>query len=417
MFEYSENHSANELEEISSSTKQDLKEVKKDNAETQEKGIIDAPKLNNGAVVFDYQQGWNTREIVSRKEWNQYKIRVKKRINNQWYTQKNWDSETFNFTSPDKLSFNQQLWKILDTVIGNNRYRIPKTWECVHRLLNPQTNATNWSEKWWDKTKISDSKWKNNPASSKETKETKWMPTWLRLEWWTYVYTVQTGDSENSIKQKLERYKPLSYLKDVPSGINWYNFTSIPNNWLKIWLEITIPKPNKERIKTISDFRKSQKSALNEMEKNAIYWDDIKKLTQKYSTKHIINVMTAYAKSETCPENFDDKVWTLALFRYEPSHRCPSYGYHHILYEWAWQTAFSNTWINIWQSCNPKESWKLFLAFCIEKAKWAMDKKNRDFTKFFDMENTERCARFYNWVDIQRYSSKLKANFDKVRNS
>jgi hypothetical protein len=260
----------------------------------------------------------------------------------------------------------------------------------------------------------------NKPNQSNESSETtNVMPKWLKLEGTTYVYEVQDWDSESKIKIKLQKYAPLSYVKNESNGISWFNFTSIPDKKLLPWLKLVVPKKRSERIKTISDFRKMQESALSSMESDSTYWTKIKELIKKYSKNHIANVMTAYAKSETCwigeDGNVNGNVWDFALFRYETDHQCASYWYHHVLFKWIWKKAFDALKMSIWQCCDPKNSWKLFLAYCIECAEWAQKKENQDFTKFFDMNNTKWCARFYNGSEA--YSEKLKKNYEKVKNT
>ena len=388
---------------------------------TPEKWITKEPTINNWAVFFDYENMMWKYEIVIRKENGTYKVRIKKRVKLPnwkfwWQTQKNGKYETFDFSANSKEAFNRWLWSALDKVIGYNRDKLPSTWWKVYSLLNawnPETKKTQNATE----TKRTINKWSTTVKRKQESAETKGMPKWLRLDHWTYVYTVQSWDNESVIKQKLSRYTPLSYLKYIPDGINWRNLGTIPDKKLLPWLEIPVPKKDSERIKTISNFKVSQKSALNEMKNNSVYWDEIKRLLRKYSENHIASVMTAYAKSETSPENSPNEVWNLALFRYEKGHQCASYGYHHVLWEGSGKKAFKNTWLSIWQSCSPKESWKLFLAFCIEKVKLAQKKENRDFTKFFDMKNVRRCAQWYNWVDVSNYSNKLKKNYDKAINS
>jgi len=140
-----------------------VKGLKKEVAGSQEKWIIEAPKLTNNkeSVFFDYQdkngQKW---EIVCRKEWDNYSVRVKKRLKwanwQEWrYTQKNWEDETFNISANDVKKFNVQLWSILDIVIwAENRDRLPKTWWTVYSLLNPEDSTSNSSEKVWEKTNL-----------------------------------------------------------------------------------------------------------------------------------------------------------------------------------------------------------------------------------------------------------------------
>jgi len=361
------------------------------------------PDTNEGKKVFDYtDKNWWKWEIVIGKNWdNQYEIRVKKwqKIQETW--QWGWKTQKYeqSLIAGTESEFNNKLWAILDetiwTVGSGRRINLQNTWKEVFSLLNnPQSGE--------------------QPVWNRENVETQDMPKWLTLDHGTYIYEVQSGDCESTIKRKLEKYGPLSYLKGVPNGINWYNFNSIPDNELLPWLKITIPKPDSERIKTVSDFIWQQKLALNAMKNNATYWEDVKALINTYWEDYVAKVMAAYARTETSPDNYDWNIWNLALFRYEANHKCPSYWYHHVLYERAGKTAFKNTWLTIWQSCNPKESWELFLAFCIEKANGAQRQENKDFKKFFDMTNTRRCAKFYNWVDIDGYSTKLKNNFDSI---
>ena len=179
------------------------------------------------------------------------------------------------------------------------------------------------------------------------------------------------------------------------------------------WLKLVVPKKNPEKIKTVSEFKKSQKAALNEMKNDPTYWSYVKKLIKQFWENRVVNVMTAYAKSETCPEDYDNKVWKFALFRYEDYYKCPSYGYHHVLYMDAGLRAFNKTWITVGQCCNPKDSWKLFLAFCIEKSR-------SNYDKFFDLENKINLAwsaYHYNWPNyrVNHYDTKLKKNYDVAK--
>lgn len=399
------------------------KEVTKQQEKSVDKWITKEPTKSNWAVFFDYENAKWKYEIVTRKENGFYTIRIKKRVKLKnwkiwWQTQKNGNNETFDINASNVDAFNIWLWSALDRVIWTSRDRLPTTGWRVYRLLNIWNTAQKKQQNTTE-TKRTTNAWNITVKGKQESVETKGMPKWLVLDHWTYVYTVQSWDNESVIKQKLSRYAPLNYLKNMPDGINWWNLGTIPDNKLLPWLKIPVPKQSSERIKTISDFRKSQKLALNEMKSNITYWNYMKKLIGEFGENHIANVMTAYAKSETCPINYDDKIWILALFRYEKSHQCASYWYHHVLWEGPGNKAFTNTWLSIWQACSPKESWKLFLAFCIEKVNWAQKKENRgyeNFKKFFNMKDTNRCTKWYNWWE-PGYSNKLKNNFDKVKNS
>ena len=387
-------------------TREELASLKKEIIEWVEPSITKGPeRLSNGKILFDYKekngQKW---EIITEKSWDSYKIRVKKWVKlPTWQmgrqTQKNWNNETFNFTATDKTLFNNGLSNVLNKTIGTNRDKLPKTGWKVYDMLNTESDIK---------------------TEQKESKETNKMPKWLVLDHWVYVYTVQSWDCESKIKSKLAKYAPLSYLKDVSNGIWWFNFSSIPDNKLLPWLKIPVPKPDSERIKTVTEFKKEQRLAIKEMKNNSVYWDKIKDLFKSkkewwywYSEDDIASAMTAYAKSETCPEDYDDKVWKLSLFRYERTHRCPSYWYYHVLYEWVGLTAFSKARISIGQACNPKDSWKLFLAFCIEK-------NPKNYHKFFDITNNLNwCCENYNgstWKSTNpKYDTKLKKNYKKAK--
>ena len=375
--------------------------------------ITKQPTLRKWAAVFDYKYNWQDWEVVTRKEGNgNYSVRIKKKVRFpdwkfDWQTQKNWEKDTFDFTANDKITFNRKLWGALDSTIWKDRERLPRTGWIVYDLLNGPSSTPKPQQKPAEN--------KAAPKEKKENVETRGMPKWLKLDHWTFVYTVQDGDCEWVIKEKLQNYAPLRYLKDIPDGITWYNFNTIPDKKLLPWLKLVVPKKSSEKTKTVSEFKKSQRSALNEMKNNPTYWKQINKLIKQFWENHIVNVMTAYAKSETCPEDYDNKVWKFALFRYEDSYKCPSYGYHHVLYIDSGLRAFGRTWITVGQCCNPKDSGKLFLAFCIEKSR-------NNYRKFFDLGNRINlawAAYNYNWPKYREnhYDTKLKRNFDVAKST
>lgn len=394
-------------EKIISQTEETLNFLKSNIKFNIELWITRQPRLEKWAAVFNYKYMWWNWEIVTRKTSNDhYSVRIKKKIKFpdwkfDWQTQRNGGRETFDFIASDKIAFNRNLWVALNKIIWENRERLPRTGWIVYNLLNSSSFTAKLQQKPAEN--------KATPKEKKEDVEIWGMPKWLKLDHWTFVYTVQDGDCEWKIKEKLQKYAPLSYLKNVPDGIRWYNFNTIPDKKLLPWLKLVVPKKDSEKTKTVSEFKKSQKSALNEMKDNPTYWKYINELIKQFWESHIVNVMAAYAKSETCPEDYDNKVWKFALFRYEDSYKCPSYGYHHVLYMDSGLRAFNKTWITVGQCCNPKDSGKLFLAFCIEK--------NRDdYRKFFDLENKNNltwAAYYYNWPNYKanRYDIKLKKNY------
>lgn len=90
-----------------------LKSLKK-TVEKIESSVTKAPYEKDWAIIFDYEKSGQKWEIVTRKEWNTYKVRVKKwtRLPNWkdwWQTQKNGNEETYNFTSKNLKWFNKEL--------------------------------------------------------------------------------------------------------------------------------------------------------------------------------------------------------------------------------------------------------------------------------------------------------------------
>ena len=143
--------SLKEVEEniIKERTKKSLNDLKKDIESWVEPSVTKGPeKTSNGKVLFDYEKNGQKWEIVVGKSWNTYETRIKKRINNQWHTQKFWKNETYNFTASDKLSFNKWLWVAMDKIIGSSRDRLPNTGWKVYEMLN-STSSKETKETYW----------------------------------------------------------------------------------------------------------------------------------------------------------------------------------------------------------------------------------------------------------------------------
>lgn len=357
-------------------------------------------KLENWAVVFEYKNMWWKREITTKKQWNKYQIMIRRFNNGKWNVEKFWNSTTFDFNATSESAFNRQLWVALNRIIGKDRDRLPNTWSRVYTLLN------------WEQ--------RNTPAKHREKRDPNIAPEWLRMENWVYVYRVQPWDARSKLIEKLGAYRPLSYLN------NWYWWKSssaksfnvweyLPDSKFHAWVDLIVP--NEKFIKTVSEFRNTQLTAIERMKRNSVYWDKIKKLFKSkrewgfwLSEREVANVMTAYARSESSGETLNDKIWECALFRYEPS-QVFSYGYHHVLKDWAWENAFKALNFTVWDACDPMKSGMLFLAFCIEK-------RRNDYQKFFDINhNLAWCAEHYNWPRYKdnKYDTKLKNNYEYVK--
>ena len=360
-------------------------------------------KNGNWDVVFGYKNMWRNWEIITKKEWNKYKVKIKKFKDGQRNTQKIWNRETFDFNATDKGTFNRRLWVVLDRVIGRERDRLPTTWWRVYDLLNVDDQ-------------------KDTLVNNREKKDPNKMPEWLRMENWVYVYRIQPWDTRSGLISKLSVFKPLSYLRDW----YWWKWASaksfnvgeyLPDSKFQAWVDIIVP--NEKYIKTVSEFRNAQLAAIEKMKRDTTYWDKVKKLFKSrrewwfwLSERQVANVMTAFARSESSNEALNDKIWECALFRYEPS-QVFSYGYHHVLKYWAWEKAFWWLDFTIWDACDPMKSGMLFIAYCIEKSP-------NDYQKFFDLDNNLAwgCEN-YNWRYRRQtnpnYDRKLKNNYNYVK--
>ena len=89
----------------------DLKKEVKDNTKT----WTEKPREWNWAIIFNYEskstnEKW---EIVTRKQWDTYNVRVKKRI--LFPAWKDWKTnQTFDFSAEDSTKFNEEFLKIIN---------------------------------------------------------------------------------------------------------------------------------------------------------------------------------------------------------------------------------------------------------------------------------------------------------------
>ena len=102
------------------------------------------------AIGFNYnQESGGKRQILTRKEWNTYKVRVKKWAQfpnwEDWQTQKFDGKETFDFEASNRKQFNVELWKALDKII-EDRQRLPKTGKTVYDMLNQGSSSIEHNE-------------------------------------------------------------------------------------------------------------------------------------------------------------------------------------------------------------------------------------------------------------------------------
>lgn len=397
--------------------------------------ITQAPHEKDWAIKFKFEKDWRTLQVVTRKEWSTYTMRVNEYLFIEKLWRKDWKRlwQT-SFTADNTYSFNLWFWSVMNNLFGVDREEnFPTTIMFVYNMLNHKNEQDQHQSQGdsWERQE----NWNNSEKENwnKESTETTEMPKWLRIENGVYIYRVQSWDARSLLISKLSQYEPLSYLKSWYGwqwdGANSFNVgTYLPDHKFDVWVDIIVP--NKEYTKNVRDFKKSQLTAIENMKKDKKYWDKIKKLflSKKkwwywYSEEQVANALTAYARSESSRLTRNENVWECALFRYEPS-QVFSYWYHHVALSYknwkpnsrhllAGDKALNSLNFKIWDTCDPIKSGMLCLAYCIEK-------NPNEYYKFFDIENNLIwCCDRYNWgnreKDNPNYDDKLKNNYAKIK--
>jgi hypothetical protein len=275
--------------------------------------ITKQPTLENWAAVFGYKYMWWKWEIVTRKESNgKYSVRIKKWLKlpnwkEWWQTQKNGSNETFPIIANDKLAFNRKLWVALDTIIWKNRDRLPTTGWKVYDLLNP------------DKSTPKKPEWKSESTEKRNSK----FDTRYEKQYWVKLirdkslnfYVVKKWEWLSTIREKLKKIPEFSYLAspyyDPSNPKNKTHAFNTPNTSLKEGFYLPIPIKKEQREVSISNFKSKATKALNEMKNNRAYWEKIKNLVRNLGEKEVVNIMAAYARSETAEDytKFSDPIW------------------------------------------------------------------------------------------------------------
>lgn len=381
--------------------------------------ITKQPTLIKWAAVFNYKYMWWKWEIVTRKESNgKYSVRIKKWVNlpnwkEWWQTQKNGSNETFPIIANDKFAFNRKLWVALDAIIWKKRDRLPTTGWKVYDLLNPDKSTPKKEEK----------------AESTEKRSSKFDARYEKEYWvnlirdkWLTFYVVKDGEWLIKIRNKLMRIPEFSYLSDkyydIPSdwSRNIHSFNT-PNVSLKKWFYLPIPLKREQREISVSSFKSKARKVLNEMKNNKVYWEKIKGVLKNINEREVVNIMSAYARSETSEDytKFSDPIWSVELHRWEKKYKAYSFSYFHILMEktadrkhdWPWLRARKNLWLSEWDCYGVENACRLFLWYCFEKGK---EFRLRD--DFFFKINSKNAAcdvaDKYNWQ--RSYWEKLWAN-------
>ena len=360
-----------------------------------EKWISKSPYLENWAAIFDYKDDSWEWEIVVRNNGNNYNVRVKKKVNGEWRTQRNGDNQKFYFKASNKQSFNLELWTVLNKTIGENRYKIPETSWKVYDLLNKDKKSENKNNSKDNKESKKDNSNEHSRKLDKKYEKKYWVE--LIRDWKLSFYVVKKWEWLKVIREKLSKISEFSYLKsevyNIPEkndgrNIRWFN---TPNSSLIPGFYLPIPLKESDRTITVSDFKKKAENSLGEMENNKFYWEKMKKLLKKIEKKDVISIIAAYARSETAGKNLP--IWYYELHRREPNWSAYSFSYFHILmWKWPWMNARIKLWLSEWDCYEPVNACKLFLWYCFEKA--------ISPTYFFNINNSTDAWRVwvsYNW--------------------
>lgn len=257
------------------------------------------------------------------------------------------------------------------------------------------------------------------------TKDLCYANEWIELvrDAWMSFYVVQQWDNLSSIRLKLSKIPEFSYLADslykIPDKVRNINSFNVPAKDLKAWMLVPIPVREEDRQVEIEQFKKYCKISLEEMKNNEYYGSQIKKILDKHSEKDVIDVMTAFARSETSQDytEFSDFIWSVELHRREESFKAFSFSYYHILMEYNADhktmgpglKARMNLWLTEWQCYHPVNAWKLFLWYCCEKKK----KDPWFFFKIDNLESAKSIGKVYN--GSKDYGNKLWANVNYIR--
>lgn len=247
----------------------------------------------------------------------------------------------------------------------------------------------------------------------------------LRNDVWMSFYRVEKWDNLFSIRKKLFQIPKFSYLKEweywfVGASRNIKSF-NIKSKDLKPWMWIPIPMENTRRQISLEKFKEYSRRALDEMKTDKTYGKAINNLIQTLGEDKIVDVMTAFARSETTEDwkEFLDNIWSVTYHRREDHLSAFSFSPYHILMEWnadgktmgPWLKARKNLLLTEGQTYHPQNAGKLFLAYWMEKV-WK--DKIKDYIDL-NNNNKSKIAKKYNWSSS--YWKKLYENYKYVKNN
>lgn len=236
-------------------------------------------------------------------------------------------------------------------------------------------------------------------------------------------YVVKKGDSINGIRNKLSKTEEFSYLKDPSyahpssrpkSTRNISAFNILPRH-LKPGMYIPIPLEHKNRSINYKQFTNYCYQGLSEMKENSFYKDEIKEIVEEHGEKKLIQIMIAFARSETSA-NLEQAIGAYSFQRYEGDngHHEYSFSMFHVLMAGPGIRARKRLNLTEGQCYHPANAAKLFLGYWLEKV---CNKRGKfDASKidpYFKMKSREDFRLAGRWYcGRSSYGTKLQKNFE-----
>ncbi len=231
------------------------------------------------------------------------------------------------------------------------------------------------------------------------------------------IMIIRREVSFDKIISKLQKIPKFAYLWDPEydrseprNKIHSFNISTV--HAAKKGMLLPIPLNSDVRELTDNKFAFYCKRAISEMKEDKKYGEKIKEMIRlSWWEDRLIAIMIAFARSESSEDykNFTQKIWSVELHRWEEKFKSFSFTYYHILMTWPWLKA--RTWLGLTegQCYHPTNSWKLFLAYWIEKS-W------KNLQRYFPMENKEMIKNAWKTFNGSLdYVPKLSANLNHIR--
>jgi len=236
-------------------------------------------------------------------------------------------------------------------------------------------------------------------------------------------YAVRKGDNTvDDIYQKLSKIPEFSYLQDPyyappsknpKSTRNISSFNILPQ-YLQPGMYVAIPLKVEDRQVNHKQMTKYCYLGIQDLQEESVYKNEIDQLVGEYGEKKLIQIMIAFARSETTATLGQD-TGRYALQRYEGdgSHSEYSLTMYHILMTGPGLEARRKLGLTEGQCYHPQNAAKLFLAYWLEKVNAKKENTIKKLSPYFAMETNKdfkKAGRKY--CGRSSYGKKLKKNYE-----